>query len=204
MTAFFYGFNPPLKDWAFINQLVHPATTAKVLNRRLILNKSIKKYQIINSLNDLNSRAITKQNSNSEKIIKVLSVSSIECFQKLSEIDNSYLIDVRTKPEWLFVGKPYLRVLNKQVHFVSWQKYPNMKINTKFYKQILNYKINKDDFIFLICRSGKRSLSAALNLTKFGFLNIYNVEDGFEGDTNSKNQRSSINGWKFNNLPWRQ
>ena len=49
------------------------------------------------------------------------SVSKTVLVQSTTTTDNSYLIDFRTKTEWLFVGKQDLRVLDKQVHFVSWQ-----------------------------------------------------------------------------------
>ena len=32
----------------------------------------------------------------------------------------------------------------------------------------------------------------------------FNITDGFEGEKNNLNQRSTINGWKYNNLPWKQ
>ena len=31
-----------------------------------------------------------------------------------------------------------------------------------------------------------------------------NVSDGFEGDRNGQNHRSSINGWRHHGLPWEQ
>ena len=45
----------------------------------------------------------------------VQSIASVECFNQLSEIFNSYLIDVRTKPEWEFIGVPDLSYLNKKI-----------------------------------------------------------------------------------------
>ena len=42
------GLIHPIKDWAFINQLVRPATTAKVLNRRKTMtSKSPKKKTVL-------------------------------------------------------------------------------------------------------------------------------------------------------------
>jgi rhodanese-related sulfurtransferase len=37
-----------------------------------------------------------------------------------------------------------------------------------------------------------------------GFENIYNIEQGFEGDLDENDHRGSFNGWRFHNLPWRQ
>ena len=134
----------------------------------------------------------------------VKNIASVECFNQLSEISNSYLIDVRTKPEWEFIGIPDLSSINKKAIFISWHVYPEMKINSLFENQLINSNIKKTDKLFLICRSGSRSFQAAKFLFSFGYHHCFNVTDGFEGDKNNLNQRSSINGWKYNNLPWKQ
>ena len=136
--------------------------------------------------------------------IPIQCISSKQCFERLSEESSSYLVDVRTKPEWLFVGLPDLQSLNKQTICVSWHVYPNMEINVNFESEILESGINKHDNIFLICRSGNRSSNAAEFLTSRGFTNCFNVKDGFEGEIGPNYQRSTINGWKYNNLPWKQ
>ena len=125
-------------------------------------------------------------------------------FQKLSKKSSSYLIDVRTKPEWSFVGIPDLHSLQKNTICVCWRVYPSMEININFQSEILEFGINNQDIIFLICRSGNRSAEAADFLTSKGFINCFNVIDGFEGDIGSHHQRSTINGWKYNKLPWKQ
>ena len=79
-----------------------------------------------------------------------------------------------------------------------------MKINSFFENQIIKSNIKKSDKLFLICRSGRRSLHAAKFLTLCGYNHCYNVADGFEGDKNTLSQRSTINGWKYNNLSWKQ
>ena len=135
---------------------------------------------------------------------KILNITSIECFVKLLEISNSYLFDVRTKPEWEFIGVPDLSLLNKKTIFISWLIYPEMKINSLFQNQLNKSNIKQNDKLFLICRSGNRSLQAARFLFSFGYLHCFNISDGFEGDKNNLNQRSTINGWKYNNLPWKQ
>ena len=143
-------------------------------------------------------------NLTNKKDLSVKNITSIECFNKLSEISNSYLIDIRTKPEWEFIGVPDLSSLNKKTIFISWLVYPEMRINSYFEKQINESNIEKNDKLFFICRSGRRSFQAAKFLSHSGYNYCYNVSDGFEGKKNSLNQRSTINGWKFNNLPWNQ
>ena len=114
------------------------------------------------------------------------------------------MIDVRTKPEWEFVGVPDITSLNKKTICIAWNEYPEMNINKNFISQLAWANIEKNDNIFLICRSGNRSFQAAKYLKSFGYKNSHNVFDGFEGDKNSFSQRSLINGWKYNNLPWKQ
>ena len=134
----------------------------------------------------------------------IKNISSQECFEKLSIEVNSQLIDVRTKPEWTYVGVPDLSSINKKVIFVSWQVYPEMGTNKFFENQILETNIKKDDNLYFICRSGNRSNNAAEFLTSRGFSNCFNVIDGFEGKLNHDQQRALIDGWQFNNLPWKQ
>ena len=143
-------------------------------------------------------------NLTNKKDLNIKNITSIECFNKLSEIYNSYLIDVRTGPEWIYVGVPDLSSLNKKVIFVSWQVYPEMGINKFFENQILQSNIKKDSNLYFICRSGKRSYNAAEFLTYRGFSNCFNVIDGFEGKLNYDRKRALIDGWQFNNLPWIQ
>ena len=142
------------------------------------------------------------RNVNTNHIVQ--NISSKECYKILSNKTDSYLIDVRTRPEWEFVGVPDLSIINKEAIFVSFQVYPDMNENKNFKKEILDQKIQKDNNLYLICRSGQRSLYAARLLINNGFSNCYNVYDGFEGDLNQYKKRSVINGWKCNNLPWKQ
>ena len=37
------------------------------------------------------------------------------------------MVDVRTKPEWLYIGVPNLELLQKKTVCVEWQIYPDMK-----------------------------------------------------------------------------
>ena len=143
-------------------------------------------------------------NLTNKKDLSVKNITSIECFNKLSEISNSYLIDIRTKPEWEFIGVPDLSSLNKKTIFISWHMHPEMKINSLFENQITESNIKKNDNLFLICRSGNRSSNAAEFLTSRGFTHCFNVKDGFEGEIGSNHQRSTINGWKYCKLPWKQ
>ena len=95
-------------------------------------------------------------NSINNKDLKVQNITSVECYNKLSEISNSYLIDVRTKPEWKFIGIPSLSSISKKTIFISWHIYPEMKINSLFKNLVTELHFEKNDKFFLICRSEKK------------------------------------------------
>ena len=142
------------------------------------------------------------RNVNTNYIVQ--NISSKECYKILSNKTDSYLIDVRTRPEWEFVGVPDLSIINKEAIFVSFQVYPDMNENKNFEKEILELGISKNSNLYFICRSGRRSLYAAKLLINNGFSSCFNIHDGFEGNLNQHKKRSLINGWKYNNLPWKQ
>jgi rhodanese-related sulfurtransferase len=127
-------------------------------------------------------------------------LSPQEAFDRLKKNPNAVLIDVRTQPEWTFVGVPQIDRLMR----VSWQIYPQMEINGRFASEVESMGLSKDAEILLICRSGARSASAATALTTAGFCNCWNVAQGFEGDKDATGQRGKTNGWKAAGLPWVQ
>ncbi len=120
--------------------------------------------------------------------------------ERLKANANAVLIDVRTQPEWTFVGVPQVERLIR----LSWQVYPTMDVNARFVEEVDAAGLPKDNEIFFICRSGARSASAATALTKAGYTNCWNVAQGFEGDKDAQGHRALVNGWKFSGLPWVQ
>jgi rhodanese-related sulfurtransferase len=127
-------------------------------------------------------------------------VKPTEAFERLQASPNAWLIDVRTLPEWQFVGLPAVERLVR----VSWQEYPAMQVNGDFVRMVEDAGVSKDAEVFLICRSGARSAAAATTLTQAGFGNCYNVAEGFEGDKDEQGRRGSRGGWKAAGLPWVQ
>ena len=118
------------------------------------------------------------------------------------------MIDVRTTAEWQFVGLPDLSPLSRRPLLAEWQVYPEMAVNTAFAEEtdaaLSAAGIAKTTPLFLLCRSGARSRSAAAALTGKGYSAAYNIAHGFEGDPDELGHRGSLNGWKADNLPWRQ
>ncbi len=140
-------------------------------------------------------------------------VTSKEAYEAIQTEGNKILfLDVRTRSEIAHIGMPTVADANVPFMLMAepmtwndeWGSF-KMTSNPDFLntvKQRLEEKgLNRDDKIFLMCRSGGRSASAADLLSKAGFTNVYSVVDGFEGDM-AENGERSLNGWKNSNLPW--
>lgn len=132
-------------------------------------------------------------------------VSPSETWSGLVKDAKATLIDVRTQPEWAFVGVPDLCSLGKKAGFISWQIYPQMQVDSEFVAKAAQcVGDDKSAPIYFICRSGARSRAAAIAMTAAGFAHCYNVAGGFEGDVDAEGHRGKSNGWKASNLPWVQ
>uniref|UniRef100_A4WQJ9 Rhodanese domain protein n=1 Tax=Cereibacter sphaeroides (strain ATCC 17025 / ATH 2.4.3) TaxID=349102 RepID=A4WQJ9_CERS5 len=107
------------------------------------------------------------------------------------------LLDVRTIEERSFVG----RVPGSK--HVAWATGTAMTRNPHFVRQVSAIAA-KDTTLVLLCRSGKRSASAAEALTKAGFARVFNIAEGFEGELDDNGQRGRFDGWRFRGLPWEQ
>lgn len=127
-----------------------------------------------------------------------------EAWALLEKDPQAVLIDVRTVPEWGFVGLPRLDGLGKETLCISWQVFPDMARNENFVAEVAARGVAQDQPVLLLCRSGARSRSAAIALTAAGFGPCYNVAEGFEGDRDGAHHRGSIGGWKAAGLPWAQ
>lgn len=114
------------------------------------------------------------------------------------------LVDVRTEPEWGYVGLPDLGPLGKQVLRLSWQVYPAMAVDSGFAQRLAEAGITPEHSLLFLCRSGARSLAAARLMAAQGFPRCYNVSDGFEGPADGARHRGTVAGWKHDGLPWVQ
>jgi rhodanese-related sulfurtransferase len=134
----------------------------------------------------------------------IKNVSPRQAWDALLHEPKAQLCDVRTDPEWTYVGLPDLMQAAKQVVLIQWQVYPTMQVNNKFSSHLREAGFTPDQHIYFLCRSGVRSLAAAEAARAEGFQNVYNVADGFEGPVDAKGHRGAAAGWKASNLPWRQ
>ncbi|HVZ70547.1 MAG TPA: rhodanese-like domain-containing protein [Rhizomicrobium sp.] len=131
-------------------------------------------------------------------------VSPADAWASLKGDQAAQMVDVRTTAEWNFVGLPDLSGLNREVRLVEWQSYPTMAPNPDFVAQVAAAIPDKNAAIYFLCRSGARSRSAAIAMTRAGYTRAYNIAGGFEGDLNAERHRGAQNGWKASGLPWRQ
>ncbi|RKZ65315.1 MAG: rhodanese-like domain-containing protein [Gammaproteobacteria bacterium] len=140
----------------------------------------------------------------SETTIK--EISPQQAWEILEAEPQALLLDVRTSMEYEYVGHP-----PNALH-IPWMDAPDWNIDTGFVDKVRQALVKRTGSeqglesiaILAICRSGKRSQAAAEELARQGFDNLYNIEDGFEGDLDNNKQRNTINGWRFADLPWEQ
>jgi rhodanese-related sulfurtransferase len=122
-----------------------------------------------------------------------------EAWDYLQQHPDTLFVDVRMEIESLYVGRPP-GVVN-----VPWYEYPDLMPDAKaFAEAVRREAVSKQQPILLICRSGKRTLDAGLALEAAGFTEVIHVVHGFEGELDEQFQRSTLNGWRFDALPWEQ
>ncbi len=135
-------------------------------------------------------------------------LSILDAYAVLTENNNSVLVDVRTRPEWSYVGVPDLGRLGKALIFQEWQIYPSMQIADDFTPRLvaaLNARrADRSTPVLFICRCGERSRSAAIALTGAGWSRCYNIAEGFEGGLDETRKRGALGGWRAAGLPWTQ
>jgi rhodanese-related sulfurtransferase len=109
------------------------------------------------------------------------------------------LVDVRTEGEWAHIGVPDTKSTDNDPLFIQWT-FPGGIPNPDFLEQ-LKQQAPEDTGVELLflCRSGQRSIAAAIAATRAGFTS-YNVLEGFEGEPDRYGERT-VNGWKNRGLP---
>jgi len=114
------------------------------------------------------------------------------------EQPSTYLVDVRTIAEYVFVGHPEMAYNNP---LLFWSEMEQKLTPNKNFIQDINSKFEEKDVLIFICRSGGRSRRAAKLAYKAGFLHVFSIKEGFEGEEDEKGYRT-VDGWKNRNLPY--
>jgi rhodanese-related sulfurtransferase len=124
-------------------------------------------------------------------------VTPREAWQLLSS-GAARLVDVRTEPEWTFVGRI------PEVPLVQWREFKADGTNPRFLEELREHVPPGEPVMFL-CRSGVRSHSAAQLAAANGWPMAFNILEGFEGDLDkATGRRGEIGGWRSADLPWVQ
>jgi rhodanese-related sulfurtransferase len=111
-------------------------------------------------------------------------------------------VDVRTEGEWAHIGVPDTAAAGDKGTgplFIQWNLAGGIP-NSLFVEQLKQQAADAGgaELVFL-CRSGARSIAAAIAATEAGFVS-YNVLEGFEGEPDRHGERT-VNGWKNHGLP---
>ena len=135
-------------------------------------------------------------------------VSVLDVWKRMESDTAAQLVDVRTKPEWAFVGVPDVSRLGRRVLMVEWQTFPDSRVDPVFTERLTGLLteagVKTDADIFFICRTGGRSRMAAEAMTGAGYARCHNVAEGFEGPLDTDRHRGNLAGWKSAGLPWVQ
>lgn len=129
-----------------------------------------------------------------------LSVSPQQAFV-LQQAGQAVIVDIRTEEERHFVGH-----VPDSLH-VAWAYGTQMLRNPRFLRELefaLSPFGGKQAVALLLCRSGQRSRAAQELAMQAGFAFLFTIDEGFEGDANTNQQRGYINGWRQHGLPWIQ
>jgi len=142
-----------------------------------------------------------------------LYITAAEAGRVLAENPNVALLDVRTPAEITLIGYATPTAANIPAQFLPAEPVFNAKKGS--YKMVDNPGFVEEvkawlasdaakgiDTVLVTCRSGGRSAKAVAKLVEAGVdVTLYNIVDGFEGDTNDAGVRA-VNGWRNAGLPW--
>jgi len=136
-------------------------------------------------------------------------VSPTDAYMLATADPNVYILDVRTLDEWKWVGHPGQNKLgegadlNGKVINIAYQiDYKGAFIvNPSFVTDVQEAFPNPADVTLItMCRSGSRSVKAALALEAVGYRTA-NMLTGFEGGSDAAGYRTK-NGWKVDGMPY--
>ncbi len=125
-------------------------------------------------------------------------VTPAEAHAILEQEPQGRLVDVRTRAELEWVGRPPNAV------FIEWNVWPGGARNPAFEQELLTRVPDKGAPVLFLCRSGGRSHHAALAARGLGYAQAFNILEGFEGDKDARGHRGTVGGWKVAGLPWVQ
>ena len=132
-----------------------------------------------------------------------------EAYAMATAYSNVYILDVRTEAEWRWVGHPGVNktgdgnLLNGKVVNISSMifKAGSFIVNPSFLSEVNEIFEDVDNVVLItMCRSGKRSIAAAIALEAAGYTAI-NMLTGFEGGKDANGYRT-VSGWAVDGFPY--
>jgi rhodanese-related sulfurtransferase len=117
---------------------------------------------------------------------------------------HSLFVDVRTPEELASSGVATIVDANVPLFVLSsadGKPRPNPDFIAGVESRLAAKGLTKDDAVVVICRTGRRSATAADVLASAGFPKVYTVIDGFIGDGGGA--ETGTGGWRNKGLPWR-
>ncbi len=115
-------------------------------------------------------------------------ILSIEAYDMLNTLPDTYLIDIRTRAEYQFVGHPvnaylfpYRFLTNEFIKENEQYQYRLTAKNDAFVAEIAKVFKKEDNLLIMGRGDGTRSMPAAKTLMDAGFQKVFIVDDGFEG-----------------------
>ncbi|HEV2979299.1 MAG TPA: rhodanese-like domain-containing protein [Casimicrobiaceae bacterium] len=121
-----------------------------------------------------------------------------EAYALLAAFPGGHLIDVRTRPEWEYVGHVPGSIL------IEWTSYPTGARNPRFLDELRAAASDTQAPLVFLCRSGQRSDAAARAAAAAGYTMAFNLLEGFEGPKDPDGHRGTLGGWRKAGLPWVQ
>jgi rhodanese-related sulfurtransferase len=125
-------------------------------------------------------------------------LSPSDAYALIQATPGARLIDVRTRPEWDYVGHV------PDSSLLEWNRYPDGIRNPEFLAQLRIKAPDTEAPVLFLCRSGVRSDGAARMAAAAGYSKAFNVLEGFEGDKDTQGHRGTLGGWRKAGLPWVQ
>jgi rhodanese-related sulfurtransferase len=120
---------------------------------------------------------------------------------------DAVFIDCRSEAEYFLVGHPLIERTGEESqrpHNICWADELKLEVNTGFVGDVDRIAGGRDRPVVIICRSGRRSVTAGEALEAAGYASVTNVTEGFEGPLDERYRRGTVSGWRLAGLPWEQ
>ncbi len=127
-------------------------------------------------------------------------VSAEQAFAALQADPRSRIVDVRTPTEWAVIGVPALEGMAEPV-MVSWSNEQG-RVDPGFVDKLAAAGLAPDQPLYMLCRSGVRSIAGGDAALAAGYERVFNIVDGFEGPPDATGRRGQVAGWQAVGLPW--